>query len=98
ADLYALSLRDALPIFAHRVDLDLAPAQVLVDEHAPEARLERRAEVPVEVVGPVRDLHPTAAEDERRPHEDGVADLVGDRAGLGRSEEHTSELQSRGHL
>ena len=63
---------------AHRVDLDLAAAQVLVHEHAPGAGIERVAEEPFQVVGAVRDLHPTPAEDERGSHQYRISDLACD--------------------
>src|SRR2546427_11417281 len=67
---------------AHRVDLDLFATQILVDEHATGARLERRSEVALEVVSAVRDLHPTTAEYVRRTYEYRVADVLGDDPGF----------------
>ena len=75
---------ERLAAVRYRVDLDLFAAQVLVDENAPRARFERRPEVPLQVLGSVRDLHAPTSEHVARADENGVADLRGDRERLGR--------------
>src|SRR5256885_6125513 len=65
-----------------RIDLDLLTAEVFVDEHAARAGLERRAEIPLEVLRSVGDLHATAAQYVAWANEHGVADLRRDRERL----------------
>ena len=70
---------ERLAAVGDRVDLDLLAAQVFIDQDPARPGLERRAEIPLEILGSVRDLHPATAQDVARPHEHGVADLRRDR-------------------
>ena len=66
------------------VDLDLLAPQVFVDEHAAGAGFQRGAEIPLEVLGAVGDLHTATAQYVAWPYQHGVADLRRDRDRLGR--------------
>src|SRR5207253_11418000 len=87
---YTLSLHDALPIFDRSDDFDLAAVVAVVV----------RDDADVNDAGPGRPI-PVELDRVEPDHEDEVArvDVVVEiRGAESRSEEHTSELQSRGHL
>src|SRR5690606_39676658 len=95
-DLHPLSLRDALPIWAHRLDGTIAPYRY------GQRILERLAgflvETPEDVVDrPAAGIIDLPAREFLRNRVD-VFDVAVRIGGDDRSEEHTSELQSRENL
>src|SRR5206468_11095773 len=86
--IYTLSLHDALPIFVNRT---FDKAQALARELAVYFSGPR-------VLGPEARLEAMRWEDPRLRTQLGRTDLVINATTLGRSEEHTSELQSRSDL
>src|SRR5439155_25518693 len=90
-ELYTLSLHDALPI-SIEVPTVGGRAPKILSKHELTNILEPRAAEIAKLV--YRDLEKVGLEKEIRS---GVV-IVGGGADMDRSEEHTSELQSRGHL
>src|SRR5439155_7998261 len=97
-ELSTLSLHDALPIYELRPtildDLGLLPAlEFLADGIA------KRTGLPIEVVGSTHGRLPPVVETALyRIVQEALTNAVRHADGVRRSEEHTSELQSRGHL
>src|SRR5206468_12689887 len=94
--LYSFSLHDALPIYRRVLVVLRLPAR---DERVPLVQPLR----PIDVaalgrLGQLRLSAPRRSADLGRCQEHGLLDGPDRRAGAGRSEEHTSELQSRSDL
>ena len=72
-----------VPAVAHRVDVDLHPLEVAVDADRPVGVDDRgRRELAGEVAGRVAEVDGQAADDERRPDDDRIADALGERERL----------------